>query len=561
MTRKSWKRVLPVLFITTLFITACGSSDKSADSAEEGDSSGSDAVVITSTSGGEVSSLDGSVKIKIPPGSFEGELEVTLERVSPDNYPSELDGMAILGDLYELGPDGTVFDDPITIVRRFDADEIGVDLSEGLPVVVLLNRDSDGNWSALEDGIVDEENGQVVVSAQTTHFSHNAAATTVELFGHSVPVQLVPSSFVKLKGKSTTVFLVVEEVDQFKDKLVAGPDWHTSDPQILRAEAPVEGEAFIVCLEKGTSDYMVDFSLSWGSEQESGISDLINALNKSGAIDTKITLRGNGECTLPDTAQVETAFRDQSFDIWVHFTETDGACFPNNFSDIYNARFIRNNGVFTLELLQNSTGQLVSGPFNAADLSFDELVDTTEAFQNGRWMLEPLTGDLLLVSDYIHDCPDGVTVNHWTMTTSMLDWLMQAMERALAELESVGEPTPDPDHVCAGGPYTLCLQHQRFQFDMNFVSPDGTPSPGQTEVVYDDYGRFFHPDLPDTSMDVLFIDACATTGSFWLFVNPPVGTNGSLTVTDTVTQQSQSYFTLGDAATPIMDPQAFATCP
>jgi hypothetical protein len=473
-----------------------------------------------------------------------------------------LEGLEILGDLFELGPDGTTFDDPITIVRRFGASELGVDLTEGLPVIVLLSRDSDGNWDVLEDGIVDEENGQVVVTATTTHFSQNAAVTTVQLSGHTVPVRLIPSSFEKVKGQSQEARLEVGEGDQFKDKLVSIPQWNTSDRQILYAAVVTEeGVATLTCNEKGTSDYSADFALSWESEEQSGVSAFISALTRSGAIDSKITLRGKAECTLPNLAPVQNALVDQSLSIRMHFNESDGSCYQN-FSDNYTGRFYHQEGVFSLELRQISTGQIVSGPFNAADFTFNELVDTQEIYRNGTWIIDPTTGRLVQIADYEHPCPDG-SVNRWTTEADLTDFMEKVIARRTEELASSDEALPEG--ACEEGPKTLCLQEGRFAFEV-FSTLDQVFDPQVITDIFplerDNFGRFQDPSNPDLRMDIRLFNACETTGSFWLFAMPPVGFESVLTATDTRTGQFEVYYTGEDVGlNPITDTTGFSTCP
>jgi hypothetical protein len=557
MARKDWKQVLFVFFVVTLLLTACGSSE---DEGVESGPSTVDGVVIISSSGGEVSSPDNSIKIEIPPGSFEGELEVTLQRVNPEDYPPELEGLEILGDLFELGPDGTTFDDPITIVRRFGASELGVDLTEGLPLIMLLSRDNNGEWSLLEEGFVTEENGQVVVTATTTHFSHTAAATTVHFMGHDVPVQLDPPTVQKPKGSSKLVKIKVGENDEFQSNLTDDTAWRTSAPEILHA-TNIANYSTLTCREVGNSDYFADLEFTWDDNSTEGLRRLFKELTGPEANIYKTTLQGKAQCTALNLAPVQNALVDQSLSIRIHFNESDGSCYQN-FSDNYTGRFYHQEGVFSLELRQISTGQIVSGPFNAANFTFNELVDTQEIYRNGTWIIDPTTGRLVQIADYEHPCPDG-SVNRWTTEADLTDFMEKVIARRTEELASSDEALPEG--ACEEGPKTLCLQEGRFAFEV-FSTLDQVFDPQVITDIFplerDNFGRFQDPSNPDLRMDIRLFNACETTGSFWLFAMPPVGFESVLTATDTRTGQFEVYYTGEDVGlNPITDTTGFSTCP
>ena len=100
--------------------------------------------------------------------------------------PPELAALDIRGKFYELGPDGTQFDVPVTITRFVDPATAGFDLSLGIPAIVLASRSADGSWEWLDDQAVEFDGSRLVVTATTTHFS------TVTAFGGAVHVLLQP---------------------------------------------------------------------------------------------------------------------------------------------------------------------------------------------------------------------------------------------------------------------------------------------------------------------------------------------------------------------------------
>ena len=58
------------------------------------------------------------------------------------------------------------------------------------------------------------------------------------------------------------------------------------------------------------------------------------------------------------------------------------------------------------------------------------------------------------------------------------------------------------------------------------------------------------------------LDKCTFNDHFWVFCGGTTNVEFTLTVTDTQTSQTKSYFNpLGMPAAPITDTSAFATCP
>jgi len=73
-----------------------------------------------------------------------------------------------IGFCYDIGPDGTTFDQPITITFTFNPDDIPERAHERDLVIVLWDKDA-GEWIELEGCIVDTVNN--TISAPISHFS------------------------------------------------------------------------------------------------------------------------------------------------------------------------------------------------------------------------------------------------------------------------------------------------------------------------------------------------------------------------------------------------------
>ena len=70
----------------------------------------------------------------------------------------------------------------------------------------------------------------------------------------------------------------------------------------------------------------------------------------------------------------------------------------------------------------------------------------------------------------------------------------------------------------------------------------------------------FNPNNLDLLIQML--DGCAFNNNFWVFYAATTNVEFTVTVTDTTTNDTKTYFNpLGIPAPPILDTTAFATCP
>jgi hypothetical protein len=138
----------PVLGLTALVLAACSSGG---------------ALEVTSSAigpeGGTVTSVDGIVTLDIPPGAL-----LTTEEITLDVHGAE-DWFDAASDVYDLSPDGLVFEAPVTVTFRVpdvaeDQELVVANLDEELPVI-------------LEGSSWDAETGEV--TALLEHFSRYAA--------------------------------------------------------------------------------------------------------------------------------------------------------------------------------------------------------------------------------------------------------------------------------------------------------------------------------------------------------------------------------------------------
>jgi len=112
---------------------------------------------IDAADGGTVETESGSASIEIPAGALSEDTEITLEELDRSEQPDADD---LGSNAFEFGPDGTQFEEPVTITIRLDAD-----VPEGQTAVLAVLED--GSWSPIEGSSVSGSE----VTAEVTHFS------------------------------------------------------------------------------------------------------------------------------------------------------------------------------------------------------------------------------------------------------------------------------------------------------------------------------------------------------------------------------------------------------
>lgn len=125
------------------------------------------------------------------------------------------------------------------------------------------------------------------------------------------------------------------------------------------------------------------------------------------------------------------------------------------------------------------------------------------------------------------------------------------------ELVEIVPPPCQPDAT------TLCLEDGRFQVTVDWETDTGQGQ-GQALLPSDDSGEFWFFEPNNTELIVKVIDACGVPGfdSFWVFAAGLTNVGVTLEVTDTQEGVTREYTSdLGQPFAPVLDTQAFLTCP
>lgn len=115
---------------------------------------------------------------------------------------------------------------------------------------------------------------------------------------------------------------------------------------------------------------------------------------------------------------------------------------------------------------------------------------------------------------------------------------------------------------CWGDSTTLCLNQERFAVQMS-VTLQGLPTFLASAVVdTPDAGQFFFLRPDNRELAIKILNACALNNRYWVFYGGTTDVAFSVTVTDTKTGAVWARtHAAGSPAMPVLDTNAFATCP
>ncbi len=117
-------------------------------------------------------------------------------------------------------------------------------------------------------------------------------------------------------------------------------------------------------------------------------------------------------------------------------------------------------------------------------------------------------------------------------------------------------PAAAPGPGCEGSA-ALCLGDR---FGIEIVNAEGSPA---SAITSDETGgRFYFFGNHDVNILVSVLNGCSLNNGFWVFAAATTDVEFDLTVTDTMTGATKSYSNqLGAGPGPVLDTEAFATCP
>jgi len=204
---------------------------------------------------------DGVVSVDVPPGAAPDDFKGSVSQSDASALGidvSDVDGVLLV---YELGPDGTEFGEPVTVTFRISSVLGGFDPEMGLPLSLVVIEDADGGYEPLGSMRSFLDGDVLVVEGTTTHFS----TAVVELPGGSILLHpqggfrqyVVDLRFevrvLEVRGGVHTIegVFVLEEIDFSSLFTVGRIDWSSEDPiDIVRID-PDRNQAVMKCTARG----------------------------------------------------------------------------------------------------------------------------------------------------------------------------------------------------------------------------------------------------------------------------------------------------------------------
>lgn len=138
----------------------CGSDDQSpSGNGHTADVGEATSQALTASAGGSVMLDSGAAGVDIPAAALPADATVTVDVIDPGAAPER---ERLASSVFEFGPDGTVFNQPVSLSLRIDRSAVpaGAELS-----VSWLNEQD--RWEPLPGATVSGD----MITAQTTHFS------------------------------------------------------------------------------------------------------------------------------------------------------------------------------------------------------------------------------------------------------------------------------------------------------------------------------------------------------------------------------------------------------
>jgi hypothetical protein len=242
---------LGTLAIAVLVGAGCGGG--------AGDPSAPDATTATTTFPAAMSTTEqtvetGPISLSIPTGAIPADIEVTLSEVA---LPEHLELFAIPGTAITAEPPGLTFAEPATITWRLPLDEIeegGASIPVLFPVVVGGEVDE-----FLDNVVLRAEDGELVISAELTHFSTIYVAGLAEVEDCSMLFSL-PAVRVVGVGETFEVLLFGPEGSNPACRLTQ-LKWGQTDPLTQLRERLTLVQEYL-CTAEGNGTYTMDFDLA-----------------------------------------------------------------------------------------------------------------------------------------------------------------------------------------------------------------------------------------------------------------------------------------------------------
>jgi hypothetical protein len=130
--------------------------------------------MVEADKGATVKSGDGVLTVQIPAGALAKDTVISVHKLARSEWPADLAALDILGDLYDIQPDGLKFDVPVAVTWSFDKAPSGTVTDDGLALLYTGLRSGDGTIEYFDDDqmlVLYGADGGLQVGALIEHLS------------------------------------------------------------------------------------------------------------------------------------------------------------------------------------------------------------------------------------------------------------------------------------------------------------------------------------------------------------------------------------------------------
>ena len=215
---KNGKKVGLVAACGGLMMAAMVLSGWGGGGSGSGGMSGSGSIIRTTEvgpEGGQAISGDGRLVLEIPAGALSETVSLTIKKHQPGDAPEALASDENLA-YYELGPDGQVFDLPITVRLNAPVNPVQDNSTLSIPALMMGTLDDQGEPEPLQAQTVsvdvDGAGAEVEIAGELTHFSPVVLRARVISYSNSVfVVEGVPEETDKDMPVTATFTAFIDE--------------------------------------------------------------------------------------------------------------------------------------------------------------------------------------------------------------------------------------------------------------------------------------------------------------------------------------------------------------
>jgi hypothetical protein len=322
----------------------------------------SGSVLIEAAKGGTVSSADGAFVLEVPPNALKADTAVSVRLLDEASWPAEVRSAAPVGPVWELEPDGLVFDPPARATTKLPVAPPGMITPGEIAFLQHRMRSKGGPVESATTRTIIEADGSVTIVAELPHASQQWTSFGGVSIGHGplggqheveetwniAPLTLLAASETQINGYALRS--IVDSTVSDSPIVPLHPGWQTSlsfagrftlaatqdRPGVVTLSAdagfsipePVPGW---LCVEPGTANTTASIVLD--SFRDAGSLELLLPITTAFCVEKGGTVPPRGSPYTRECAKLPFEFtpvQGRQGELGVLCLPPDGGCFFTN---------------------------------------------------------------------------------------------------------------------------------------------------------------------------------------------------------------------------------------